>query len=151
MANGGGRSLVAGTDARRTDKAHLVAGIGLQLFEKLLTAGHHAGQRGANANGAGGRGILALADKVEMIIEAGDFPDFRHRQSHPGCQRRQMARRKMVELILQAMQIFDQQVAARCLGAKTSLDFAKRGRVGKPALRLVIAAATAGFAALPPV
>ena len=83
-----------------------------------------------------------------MIVKTGNLPDLGHRQTHPGRQRGEVARRKVVVRVLKAMQIFDQQVAARCLRTKKSLDFGKGGRVCHPALRLVIPAPPAGFATL---
>ena len=96
-----------------------------------------------------GGGVLALANKVEMIVEAGDLPDFGHGKAHPVGKRRKMARRQMPEMVLNACEGFDQQIAARrFIGPRMAAISAPRCGIDKPAFRLVIAFATAGFLSL---
>ena len=143
VADGGSRRLVAGADAGRGDEPHISAGPGLKRLEKLFAAGHHAGQRGADPYRTGRRGCFALANKVEMVVEAGDFPDFGHGKAHPVGKRRKMTRRQMPEPVLDGMKAFDQQIAARRCRAEKLLDFRQGCGIDESPLRFVIALAAA--------
>ena len=143
MADGGSRRLVAGADTGRGDEPDIFAGLRLKRLEKLFATSHHAGQRGADPYRTGRRGCFALANKVEMIVEAGDFPDFGHGKAHPVGKRREMTRRQMPEPVLNGVKAFDQQIAARRCRAEKLLDFRQGCGIDESPLRFVIALAAA--------
>ena len=114
MPDCGGWRLVAGTDAGGRDESDVLTGIGPQCLKQALPPGHHAGQGGADPHGTGGRGSFTLAHQIEMIVKAGNFPDFGHRQPHQMRQCGKVPGREMLVRILNDMQIFDQHIALRC-------------------------------------
>ena len=112
MTAGGRRRLVAGPDARRPHHPHIRAG-GLAGFgDQRLGAGQHATDPVADAHGLRRRRPLAGVDNVEMGVKAGALVNLGHRHFHLRGQRGQHRRRQMSGVVMQAVQMFDQQIRA---------------------------------------
>ena len=77
-----------------------------------------------------------------MVVETGDFPDFRHGKAHPVGKRGEVARRKMAVVVLDNMKAFDEKIAARRFGTEKCFDFGACRKIDKAAFWLVLAFAT---------
>ena len=105
-------------------------------FQQRRRAGQLAGEAVADAQGERRRRRLAFLHGVQMRVEGRDLPDLRHGKAHFLRQRRQMARGEMPEAPLEAVQIFDQELALARRIAQHSLHFRQRLRLDLPALGL---------------
>ena len=85
---------------------------------------------------------FTFADEVEMVIEAGNLPDFGHGKAHPVGEGGEMPCRQMVVVVLNDVKAFDQMIAAWRLRAEQLLNFGTSRQIDKAALRLVIAFST---------
>src|SRR5204863_6541384 len=91
--------------------ANLAAEFLRQLAQKMLRAGHRAGERIADPHrDRRGRG-LALLHHVEMGVEGRDLVDFRKRELHLLGERGEMRGREMAVLVLDEMQVLDKKIA----------------------------------------
>ena len=142
VADGCGRRLVTGADTGCGNKPDIVRYIFLKFFKQFLATCHHTGQRCADPDRAGGRRRFTFADEVEMVIEAGNLPDFGHGKAHPVGEGGEMPCRQMVVVVLNDVKAFDQMIAAWRLRAEQFLDFGTSRQIDKAALRLVIAFST---------
>ncbi len=134
LADAGGGRLVAAPDARRLDDAHAGGMAGVQREAKLIAACHLARQTGAHANREPGHGC-GVVDDVEVVIEGGDFVDLGLRELQVLRQRGEVAAAQRADAVLQAMQVFDEQVAARCEAVAGGADGIAGDLVDLPALR----------------
>jgi len=119
------RALVHHHHRRLLAAAH--AGDGLHLHIALPVSAQALGQRGQQFAGAGhaateavahaqhqarGLGILAAHD-LKVVIETGHLIHLGHGQIHLPGQRHQVAIVQHAEVVVQAVQVFDEQIAPK--------------------------------------
>ena len=111
LAHHGGRRTLATSDAGSVQHAHVLAENPGQFRQQLVRARDVARDRVAHAHRDRGRRGLTVLDHVEMVVESRDLVDFGHRELHLLGQGDQVRGREMPVAILDAVQVFDQQVA----------------------------------------
>jgi hypothetical protein len=135
LADCDGRRLLATADARRGDHAYVLAQNLRQPREKILRARHFARQAIADAHGECRRYGIAFLHDIEVVIEGRDFIDLRLRQIHLARERCKVARTQVAEVVLQAVQVFDQQIVRARRTAEQSAHVFERRWIDDAALR----------------
>ncbi len=127
LADHGHGRTIAATNTGHPLHAHPGAEPALQRLRKRHTAVHRTGQRIAHPHRQRRRWRLALTDDIEVVIEGRDLEHLGARQLHRFGQRGEMVGEQRAVRVLQAVQVFDQTVAARDLAANRGAGRGKRG------------------------
>ena len=102
------RRLFTTADAGRGDDAHIVSAQNFgQARQQILGACHFAAQAVAHAHGQRRRLGIAFED-FEVVIESGDLKYLGHANAHFFGQRHQMPVVQAAEVVLEAVQMFNQ-------------------------------------------
>ncbi len=128
------RRMLAAADARCAEHTNLGSERALRRGEQRFAAGHRARQRLAHAHGHSRRRIVAFLHHVEVVIEARHLVDFGHRELQLLRERDQMHGRKRAVRVLNAVQVFDQQIAPARRITQQGAHFGQRVRVGRTPL-----------------
>ena len=107
------RRALAAAQARGGQHAHILAQYGGQAREQILRTGHFAGQGLAHTHRHRGRHGITRFNDVKVMIKGRHFVDFALRHGQFGRQRGQMALGQVAVAILDAVQVFDQQVTPK--------------------------------------
>ena len=92
-----------------------------QIGQQGFTTGHGARQTGAHTHHGVGHGGVVVHD-LEVVVEARHFEHLHLAQAQPFGQRGQVTVAQGAFTVLQAVQVFDQQVGTRCQPHAQGLD-----------------------------
>ena len=117
-----GRDLAA-PDAGRMQHANVVAEDAGQFLQQVCRSRKRARKGIADPHRQRGGRPFAFLEDIEVVVESRDLVDFGLRKTHFARERGEVPRRQPAVAVLDAMQVFDQQVAAARLRAMGVMNF----------------------------